>query len=148
VSVSVELDGFLMGDGTSYEVAAEGVAGLLGSPEVKTNDVDRGHADGAFAGLDFYGPRLITIPVSVLGDVTAPSIAADCLRKLEELTEAWAIVDDLSTLTLRVELWGRSYVVEGRPRPVSEDDLSNVKSGVALVTCEFFCPSPTVVTSS
>lgn len=148
MSVSIDLEGFTMGDGTSYEVRPDGIQGLLGTPEVRTNDVTKGHQDGAVAGHDYYEPRLVTIPVTVLGDTSAPNVAADCLRKLEELVEAWEIVDGLDSLTLRIHLWERAYVVAGRPRPVVEDNLANVASGVAEVTCEFWCPDPTVVTTS
>lgn len=148
MSVSIDLDGFEMGDGTSYQVRPDGIEGLLGSPPVRTSDVPKGHQDGSVAGFDYYDARLLTIPVTVLGDLAAPNVAADCLRKLEELTEAWEIVDDLTDLQLRIELWGRSYVVAGRPRGVLEDNLANVKAGTAEVTCEFFVPDPAVVTSS
>lgn len=148
MSVSIDLDGFEMGEGTSYEVKPEGIEGLLGSPTVRTTDAPRGHQDGDVAGYDHYDARLVTIPVSVMGDANSPDVAADCLRKLEELVEAWEIVDNLDLLQLRVILWGRSYVLAGRPREVQEDDRSNLKSGLVEVTCVFYAPSPQAVTTS
>lgn len=140
MSVVVNLEGFVMGAGTAYEVKPEGIAGIIGSPSMRTSDVDRGHDDGVVAGFDYYDARLVTIPVTVLGDD-----AADCLDKVAALRIAWSRVDDLSLLTLVIGLWGQEYTLEGRPREVTEDSVANLKSGKVELTCEFLAPDPHIL---
>lgn len=142
MTVAVDLDGFSMGAGTAYEVRPEGIQGVLGAPTIRTSDVARGHADGAVAGFDYYDGRLITIPVTVLGDTPA-----DCREKIQALTAAWDIVSDLSTVQLTIHLWGEVYSFPVRPRGAHEDDLSSMASGVAFFTCEAFAPDPDPVVS-
>lgn len=140
MSVTVNLEGFLMGADTAYEVKPEGIGGLIGSASMRTNDVSRGHDDGVVAGYDYYDARLVTIPVTVLGDD-----AADCLDKVAALRIAWSRVDDLSLLTLVIGLWGQEYTLEGRPREVTEDSVANLKSGKVELTCEFLAPDPHIL---
>lgn len=142
MSVTVILDGFTMGSGTDYEVRAEGIQGVLGSPPVRSNDVTRGHADGSVAGYDYLDARLISIPVTVIGDT-----AADCRANIEALVAAWAPNDGLTTSSLTVTVWGKQYVFTVRPRGAFEDNLADLASGVALMTCEAFCPDPDPLTS-
>lgn len=137
MSVVVNLEGFVMGAGTAYEVKPEGIGGILGSPSMRTNDVDRGHDDGVVAGFDYYDARLITIPLTVIGDD-----AADCLSKVGALRVGWSRVEGLDELTLVVSLWGEDYTFVGRPREVTEDSIANLKSGKVELTCEFLAPDP------
>ena len=143
MTVTVDLEGFAMGEGTDYHINESGIRGIFGTPGIRTNDVSKGHADGTVVGYDYYDARLITIPVTVVG-----STASACIAKLETLRDEWALATDLALLTLEINLWGDTYAWEGRPRAVTEDSLDKLASGIAEVTCEFYVPDPTVVDPS
>lgn len=78
----IELRNVLIGAGTDYTVLP-GIAGLLGSPSVRSGDVDL-MGDGASGGVDRYSSRLITIPVDVYGGTPE-----DTNELVQELLTAW-----------------------------------------------------------
>jgi len=64
---SFSFAGLTFGGNTSpYQILS--VTGLEGVPTLRTQDDNRGYADGMFSGRDFYSGRSITITFNVFGD--------------------------------------------------------------------------------
>ena len=102
-----------IGDGTDY--AFDGQVQGLGVPEVRNNDVDKGHGDGAITQHDFYQTRVIQIPVSI-----APAPGESASRST--IWGRW--------LTLKAA-WAKSFAV----------DLELVHNEVGFTTSYFGRPS-------
>jgi hypothetical protein len=80
----MELRSVLIGAGTDYTVMRDpGPAGLLGTPSVRSGDVDL-MGDGAGGGVDRYASRLITVPVDVFGGSPETTNA-----RVQTLLAAW-----------------------------------------------------------
>lgn len=93
----VELRSVLIGDGTDYAVIRDpGPRGLLGTPSVRSSDVDL-MGDGAAAGADRYSSRIITIPVDVWGG--DPETTNERVRTL---LSAWRRSSTDTTLDVRL----------------------------------------------
>lgn len=134
--VAVTLNALAMGTGTFYEIDPAGIGGL-GSPAAKTADTAYDGRDGSFAAPDYLDVRVVTIPVTILADLTQPDPQADAFTKLAALNTAWAPANDGINLTLTLTLpgWGTVLLV-GRPREVVAD-LTDMKSGVIAALCRF-----------
>lgn len=75
----IELAGVLLGPGTDILVGeVEG----LGAPDLRTQDVENPVDDGAFAGVDLYGPRTIHIEAGIRTPAN-PARALDLLAQLQ-----------------------------------------------------------------
>lgn len=133
----LELRGVLMGYGTDYQIRPEGVGGLGGVP-AKVRQVDLRHADGSYAAADLLTARIITVPITILGDD-----AADAMDKLDDLNTAWAPGDDV-VLHGQLPGWDH-WSVTGRPRPAASD-LSQLKAGIIEALYEFHALEPTITT--
>ena len=128
------LNGVTFGAGTNYRFAEEHVSGI-GVPVPKTNDVNLAHDDGAYAGTDLQGVRIITIPFVVLG--SSPS---DAMDNFETLAAAWAPGGDE---TLELYLPGKHFTCVGRPRGLIED-LRRLKQSMVDCIGTFVCLDPTL----
>jgi len=107
----------IVGDGTDY--AFDGKVDGLGVPEVRNNDVDKGHGDGAITQHDFYQTRPITIPVSI---APAPG---------ETVSKA--------------TIWGRWLTLKTAWQKSYDVDLELVHTEVGFVTNYFGRPSGAVL---
>jgi Phage tail protein len=58
---SFQFGSFVIGNGTPFVI--ESVDGLEALPEVRTQDDNRGFADGMYTGRDFFGGRTITMDI-------------------------------------------------------------------------------------
>ncbi|WP_405999401.1 hypothetical protein [Streptomyces sp. NBC_00829] len=75
----IELAGVLLGPGTDILVGeVEG----LGAPDLRSQDVENPVDDGAFAGVDLYGPRTIRIEAGIRTPAN-PARALDLLAQLQ-----------------------------------------------------------------
>lgn len=131
----VELQGLLMGAGTSYRIAPPGVQGLA-VPSVKSNDTNLAHTHGSYAGKDYYGPRLITVPLRWGG-----AGQATAMNNLATLVDAWEPVAADVEIWFRWPGWGEFYFV-GRPRGC-EESPALLKAGEMAAMCTFVALDPT-----
>ena len=129
------LQGVTFGTGTNYHFASTNISGL-GVPSPKANDVNLTSGDGAYAGADLKGVRVIVIPYIVLG--TSPTNAMD---NFETLAAAWEPV--ASDVTLELYLPGKHVTIAGRPRGLVED-LSALKSSRVAAIGTFVALDPTM----
>jgi len=110
----------IVGDGTNY--AWDGAISGLGL-EVRDNDVDKGHGDGAVAQLDWYPKRTITMPVSIAPPPGSSPSRADLWQLWLDLKVAWARVGDGVDLTLEHTEVGFVTQYVGRPRGAVLNDI-------------------------
>lgn len=131
----------IVGDGTDY--AFDGLVGGLGNPEVRDNDVDKGHGDGAITQHDFYEKRLITIPVSIAPAPGESVTKAQIWQRWLTLKAAWLKSFDVD-FTLVHEEVGFTSTYFGRPTAVTLDDsLWRRGLPVLRVLLAFRCGDPT-----
>jgi hypothetical protein len=109
----------IVGDGTDY--AFDGLVGGLGVPEVRDNDVDKGHGDGAITQHDFYQKRPITIPVSIAPAPGENVSKATIWGRWLTLKVAWAKSFDVDLELIHTEV-GFTTSYFGRPSGAALDD--------------------------
>lgn len=127
---------FTMGRGTSYP-GVGGIKGAVGLPDVRDHDVAFELRDGAQAGADVYGQRVITIPVQIIADTE------DALASLiVAAQQAWRPSSDDLELQIQFATGTKSYY--GRPRGFSDANLGNhaLIAGHALFLATFVCSDP------
>lgn len=136
----VEIRGTVTGAGTDFQIEEGGISGL-GVPPAKTNDVDRGHASGAYFGRDYTGVRVITIPYVIsVNEGTDAEKAANAGGLFLWLCDLWEASE--TDIVLAMQLPGFGQVsFEGRPRGLV-DDLSRLSVGVARGLATFMCGYP------
>ncbi|GAO08685.1 hypothetical protein TPA0598_04_03210 [Streptomyces lydicamycinicus] len=137
----VDFAGVLMGPGTPYRISE--VSGL-GTPELRTQDVELPGDDGAFPGADYYQPRVVTLEVGITapGD---PAAATDALAALHRAASSPSIRQDAGDLAvLRMRWPGRDSArrLYGRVRRVETASMSKVNFGWIPVTLEFAATDP------
>lgn len=138
-TISLDPYGLALGAGTKYQVDPEGIAGL-GVPAAKTADTVLDGRDGVFAGPDFMGPAIITIPVEILADDEA-----DLDALIIDLKAAFAPANDGVDVTLTIAgVPGCNGVYAGRAREVTLD-LAGAKTNTAKALLRFdaLAPVPT-----
>ncbi|MFF3493741.1 hypothetical protein ACFYWS_20580 [Streptomyces sp. NPDC002795] len=138
----LDFAGVVIGSGTPYKVAD--IAGLMGTPEQRSQDMDLPTEDGAFPGVDLYSPRTVSIDVGVRtpGD---PAAATDAVAALERAVDTPAIRKDAGDLAvLRVRWPGRNTVrrLFGRARMVETASLSQIRYGWVPLTLTFVATDP------
>ncbi|MEV0438404.1 hypothetical protein AB0I84_14000 [Streptomyces spectabilis] len=139
--ITVNFAGVPMGPGTPYLISE--ISGL-GTPELRTQDVELAADDGAFPGADYYQPRVVTIEAGIRtpGD---PAAATDALAELHRAASTPSIRRDAGDLAvLRVRWPGRDGTrrLYGRVRRVETATMSKVNFGWIPVTCEFVATDP------
>lgn len=141
---TITLDGFTIGAGTDYHVDPKGIDGL-GHPALRTGDVPRGHADGSVGANDYLVARLITVPVTILGD--DPD---DTWTKVQALLDAWEPSDldlDLDiqiTSTIALSFSGRPGAEGQSPVELDLADLYHGSVIRALLTFRALDPGPVI----
>jgi hypothetical protein len=129
-----------IGDGTDY--AFDGTTSGLGNPEVRDNDVDKGHGDGAITQHDFYQKRVITIPISIAPAPGETATKATIWGRWLTLKAAWAKSFDVDLELVHDEV-GFSVSYFGRPTAVTLDDsLWRRGLPVLRVLLAFRCGDP------
>lgn len=123
------------GAGTGFHVA--GVEGLWDLPEVRSNDLPKAAADGAFPGTSRKGPRRIVLTLHL---IAATHTAYDTL-----VQTLITNTDDVNTLNT-LSLMNNTKTVQARPTrrivPVRTGEYQ--RTGTAVI--EFSCPDPTITT--
>ena len=123
------------GAGTGFHVA--GVEGLWDLPPVRTTDLPKAAANGAFAGTSRLESRRIVLTLHLI----ATTVSAYDTLVQTLITET----DDVNTLNT-LSLMGNTKTVQARPTrrivPVRAGEYQ--RTGTA--TIEFLCPDPTVTT--
>lgn len=131
-----------VGDGTDY--AWDGQIDGLGLPDIRNNDVDKGHADGATGQHDFYAVRTITMPVSIAPATGESVTRAQLWARWLTLKAAWAKQGDGTDLTLEHTEVGYVTQYLGRPNGCTLNDLEWRRGmNVLHVLLSFRCPDPT-----
>jgi len=132
----------VIGDGTDY--AWDGSTSGFGTPEVRNNDVEKGHADGAVGQHDFYQVRLLTMPVSIAPATGETVTRAQLWQRWLTLKAAWAKQGDGTDITLEHTEVGFVTQYLGRPNGCVLNDI-DWRAGRPLlrVLLSFRCPDPT-----
>lgn len=135
-SPSIALGSLTLGAGTQYQVDADGIGGL-GVPDPKTADTALDGRDGSYAGPDFMGPAIITIPVVILGDDDD-----DLDDLVAALKTGWAPArDGVDVGLVIVGIPGSDGTYVGRPRGLTLD-LAQAKNLTAKALLRFDALSP------
>ncbi|MFM9596227.1 phage distal tail protein [Streptomyces scabiei] len=137
----VDFAGVLMGPGTPYPISE--ITGL-GTPEVRSQDVDLPTDDGSFPGVDYYNARTVTIEAGIRtpGD---PRAAADALAALDQAAAdptARKTAGALQTLRLRWPGRESTKRLYGRVRRVEAVSMARAVFGWIPVTLEFAATDP------
>jgi hypothetical protein len=130
----------IIGDGTDY--AFDGAVTGLGQVEVRNNDVDKGHGDGAVTQHDFYVTRSIQIPVSIAPAPGESVTRAQIWARWRTLEAAWAKSYDVDLELIHDEVGDVSSYF-GRPSGAALDD-GNWRRGLPVlrVLLSFRCGDP------
>lgn len=130
-----------IGDGTDY--AFDGSPEGLGNPEVRDNDVDKGHADGAITQHDFYQKRIITIPISIAPAPGSGDSKSTIWGRWLTLQAAWAKSFDTDLTLVHTEV-GSTTTYFGRPTAVTLDQTA-WRRGMPVLRAllAFRCGDPT-----
>jgi len=132
----------MVGDGTDY--AWDGQTDGLGLPEIRNNDVEKGHADGSTGQHDFYNARVISLPVSIAPAVGETVTRAQLWQRWLDLKTAWAKQGDGTDLTLEHVEVGFTTQYRGRPNGCVLNDIEWRRGmNVLHVLLSFRCPDPT-----
>ncbi|KPI15656.1 hypothetical protein OK074_2101 [Actinobacteria bacterium OK074] len=136
----IEIAGVVIGAGT--DVLVSEVEGL-GTPDLRTQDVDNPAGDGAFPGVDLYSARTIRIEAGIrtAGD---PSAALDVLGRLNRAADDPAVRTDPGVQTvLRLRWPGRTTRrLYGRLRRVEATSTANTRHGWIPLDLEFAAVDP------
>jgi hypothetical protein len=136
----IEVAGVPIGAGTDIPVGdIEG----LGLPEVRTQDVENPAGDGAFAGVDLYGPRTVRIEAGIRtpGD---PARALDLLAELQRAADDPEVRRTPGAQTLlRLRMPGRgTRRLYGRLRRVEATSTADTVHGWIPLDLEFVALDP------
>ncbi|MFJ4684706.1 phage distal tail protein [Streptomyces sp. NPDC088789] len=137
----IDFAGVLLGPGTPYPIGD--ITGL-GTPEVRSQDVELPTEDGAFPGVDYYGTRTVVIEAGIRTPAD-PEAAADALAALHRVASDPAARKTAGALQALRVLWpGRSEVrrLYGRVRRVEEVSVAQAVFGWIPVTLEFAATDP------
>ncbi|AWK09596.1 hypothetical protein DDQ41_12445 [Streptomyces spongiicola] len=136
----IEVAGVVLGPGTDIPIGdVEG----LGVPELRTQDVDNPAGDGAFPGVDLYGPRTVRIEAGIRtpGD---PARALDLLARLHRAADDPAVRTGPGAQTVMRLRWpGRTTRrLYGRLRRVEAASASSTLHGWIPLDIEFAALDP------
>lgn len=133
------LGALVLGAGTAYQIDPDGIGGL-GIPPAKTADTVLDGRDGSYAGPDFMGPAVITIPITILA---ADDAELDTL--ITALKTGWAPARDGVDVGLVIAgVPGSNGTYAGRARELTLD-LTQAKNltAKALLRFDALTPVPT-----
>ncbi|MEV0735430.1 hypothetical protein AB0I51_05570 [Streptomyces sp. NPDC050549] len=140
VDWQIELAGVLLGPGTDILVGeVEG----LGAPDLRTQDVENPVDDGAFAGVDLYGPRTIRIEAGIRTPAN-PARALDLLAQLQRAANDFTVRRTAGAdAVLRLRWPGRTTRrLYGRLRRVEATSTANALHGWIPLDIEFAALDP------
>ncbi|WP_372407401.1 hypothetical protein [Streptomyces luteireticuli] len=137
----LEVGDVLMGADT--DILVSNIDGI-GSPEMRTQDVEDPAGDGAFPGTDRYGPRTLRIEAGIRTP-GRPAAALDLLAQLEQAVDTPAVrTTPGETAVLRIRWPGReTRRLYGRLRRVEATSTSHVLSGWIPLDIQFVALDPT-----
>ena len=124
------------GAGSPYQVLS--VDGLEALPELRSQDDNRGYADGMFSGRDFYGGRTVTVVFNTFGadGVSAQTnyntIQSYLLPQTSGTTPLYFLMPPSNTEFLNARVRGLKTVVD-----------PDYTYGKITSMVEFYCPNPT-----
>ena len=133
-----EFKGFLFGSGTSYLV--EEVEGLIGLPDVKTNDEAKQDNHGYHRGLDLFAGRRLIFVLNILG-----SPGTDIENKIRTATSAFQVSKRAGTqeYKLLIKRPGRvGLFIECRARRMAFPSNYSTAKGLAKGGAELFASDP------
>ncbi|MGW6459290.1 phage distal tail protein [Streptomyces sp. NPDC055078] len=141
----IETDGqlqwgaLLMGPGTPFWVAAEGLTGWEELPGLESGDINRPTGHGGWPGAQWAQPRTVTAQIWLAPDRAAgPSAMLAALRALRAAT---AVRDDEEWLAVR--LYGETLAVRARVvQRVVPTDRQFLASGLAKATLQWKAADP------
>lgn len=132
-----EIDGVLIGEGTS--IALIGVEGL-GTPDLRTADLLRGHDHGAFAGVDLYAGRTVRLTMGV--DSTTPTGFG--VFSPATLAKKFAA----RSTPVGVAFWPRrapiKYRFDAFPRRLALTHDEDFALGIPTLVAELWAPDPRI----
>ena len=127
----IELNGVLMGSGTSYIVRD---FDPWSAPKIRAGEAPRAQQHGSFAGRDWLGERLVAAKIGI----NAGTSAADQTAR-RVLAAAWQPPEGTVVPLVWMEDDGVKYLVFGKPRLASSDLSSRV-----LTECRFVATDPRI----
>jgi len=136
IDATATIRGLTIGAGTDYRWR-EWPRGLLGTPRIRSADIERAQAHGMIAGRDWMGSRAVVFDITVLG-----SGQADGETKLNELLEAFAPSETDIALDVRISGNPAEYRMYGRPRGVDDNLGRMTLTGKMRARCEFVATDP------
>lgn len=119
-----------------YQVLS--VEGLEAVPPIRSQDDNRGYADGMFSGRDFFGGRTISITFQVLGSGgNSAQINFNTLQRA-------LLPQTFGTTPLYFQLSGNqgTQVINARVRGFQATVDPNYTYGYIIGKVDFFCPNP------
>jgi hypothetical protein len=123
------------GAGSPYQVLS--VDGLEALPELRSQDDNRGYADGMFSGRDFYGGRTVTIIFNtfaangVSAQINYNTIQSYLLPQTSGTTPLYFLMPPSDTEFLNARVRGLKTVVD-----------PDYTYGKITSMVEFYCPNP------
>ena len=130
------------GIGSPYQI--QSVDGLEGLPGIRSQDDNRGYADGMFSGRDFLGGREISIIFNVFASATASAqanfntIQQALLPQSSGTTPLYFILSNAET----------EQVINARVRGLRASVDPNYTYGYITAQVIFFCPDPAYYSSN
>ena len=130
------------GTGSPYQI--QSVDGLEGLPGIRSQDDNRGYADGMFSGRDFLGGREISIIFNVFASATASAqanfntIQQALLPQSSGTTPLYFILSNAET----------EQVINARVRGLRASVDPNYTYGYITAQVIFFCPDPAYYSSN
>lgn len=133
-------NGLTFGEGCDVQlVSAEG---LREAPPVRSGDVPKPRRHGAWAGLNPFGERIITLTLQVFGETSQPFETV-----LAGVTKAFANISDpagLLPLQFMMPGWATARQVTGRPTKGGWPVDTSYAARKATIPVEFTCPDPLI----
>ena len=124
------------GTGSPYQILS--VDGLEGLPGIRSQDDNRGYADGMFSGRDFLGGRMITMLVQILGNSEGSAQANFNTLQLALLPQA----SGTTPLYFILSNAAGEQVINARVRGLNASVDPNYTYGYIVAQVSFFCPDP------
>lgn len=124
------------GTGSPYQILE--VDGLEGLPALRTQDDNRGYADGMFSGRDFYAGRDITMMIQILA-TSGASAQANFNTLQQALLPQTSGTTPLYFLLSNAE---SEQVINARVRGLRAKIDPNYTYGYIIAQATFFCPDP------
>lgn len=124
------------GAGSPYQI--QSVDGLEAIPGIRSQDDNRGYADGMFSGRDFLASRTISIIFLCLGTETATA------QENFNVIQRALLPQTFGTTPLYFQLSGDAgtQVINARVRNFQSSVDPNYTYGYIVAKVDFFCPNP------